>query len=88
MKFTRILKWSLFAIVGQIVLFFVAESLGDAQKVAFLSIYLPFLWFGEYFLPSGPGGHAMPIGALIGVLAGVIVYSIVVAIGICLLKKN
>jgi hypothetical protein len=36
----------------------------------------------EGLFPSGPGGHAMPGGAMLGLLVGFITYSLLIGYGI------
>jgi len=72
----RLLKYSLAGFLLQVVWFFASGFLGQAVRDFNETVYLPWASLGEYAAPSGPGGHAMPGGAILGILVGVILYSL------------
>jgi hypothetical protein len=51
------------------------------------TVYWPWLLLGEWVAPSGPGGHAMPGGAILGFLVGMFVYSLVIGAALFYLKR-
>jgi hypothetical protein len=55
----------------------------------FLFIYWPWLWLGDQlFGPGGAGGHAMAGSAILGGLLGLVAYSILAGVIICLFKAR
>ena len=42
---------------------------------------------GEWLFPSGPGGHAMPGGAMLDLLVGFLTYALLLGFGIDRLIK-
>jgi hypothetical protein len=75
----RFLKYASFGFLLQITWLFGSALFGQAVRDFAATIYLPWALLGEYVAPSGPGGHAMPGGAIMGLLAGVIVYSLLLS---------
>jgi hypothetical protein len=58
-------------------------------KSVFLDIYLPWLWLGDQLFDSGgSGSHAMAGGAILGGLLGLVAYSILASVIICLFKAR
>jgi hypothetical protein len=80
----RILKYLFLGGVTQILFFVVAEMFFVAPL---LWIFMPWIYVGEWLLPSGPGGHAMPGGAMLGVLVGFLTYGTLIGYGIDRLIK-
>lgn len=60
----------------------------DIRKPFFETLYAIWLNLGEAVFPSGPGGHEMPGGAILGFFFGVFVYSLVPALLFCILTSR
>ena len=69
----------------QVVLIVTLTWLGGQKITA--TIYWPWPSLGEYVFPSGPGGHALQAGAILGLYAGVFVYSLAVGALVIGLKR-
>lgn len=86
MTIIRIIKIVFFGIVGQIVIWSLPTLIGSPRLGG--SMYWVWVMAGEWLFPSGPGGHAMPGGAMLGILVGFITYSLLIGYGIDLLIKR
>jgi hypothetical protein len=60
----------------------------EIRKPFFERFYNIWLYLGETVFPSGPGGHAMAGGAILGFFIGVFVYSLVPALIVCFFKSR
>ena len=58
------------------------------RKPFFETLYDVWLNLGERVFPSGPGGHALPGGAILGFFFGMFVYSLVLALLVCFFKSR
>jgi hypothetical protein len=47
-------------------------------------LYEPWFGFGEAIFPSGAGGHALPGGAMLGWIAAILLYSLIIGTAIYL----
>ena len=84
----RFLKYFFFGFPIQIAGLFVSGFLGEAVRDLYGNLYQPWALFGEFVMPSGPGGHALPVGALLGILLGMIVYSIMIGLILMLVPSR
>ncbi|MEP7075713.1 MAG: hypothetical protein ABI878_07870 [Acidobacteriota bacterium] len=80
MKVSLLLKFSLIGLAVQILLIVLSTLIDIEYRKIFFGVYKPWLSVGEFFFPSGSGGHALPGGAILGWLLGVIVYSLVIGL--------
>ena len=82
----RLLKILFFGIVGQMVIWSLLTLIGSPK----LGGYMYWLWImaGEWLFPSGPGGHAFPGGAMLGLLVGLITYALLIGCAIDYLIKR
>jgi hypothetical protein len=89
MKFTCALKYFFLFLGLQIAVdaVFILMPL-ELRKTFFETLYNTWLNIGEAISPSGPGGHAMAGGAILGFLIGMIVYSLVPALIVCFFKSR
>ncbi|MEO5859058.1 MAG: hypothetical protein ABIR33_08935 [Pyrinomonadaceae bacterium] len=85
MDVLRILKFLFLGVLAQLLLGFIISLFTDNGEIA---IYMPWLYLGEFLLPSGPGGHAMPGDAILGFLVGFITYALLIGYGIDYLIKK
>jgi hypothetical protein len=90
MTFLRILKILFLGGVAQIL---IGALLSAFSREILANIYWPWIIGGEWLFPSGPGGHAMPGGAMLGILVGFLTYSLLIGYAIdhlikCLLPKR
>ena len=58
------------------------------RKPFFETLYDVWLNLGETVFPSGPGGHALPGGAILGFFFGMFVYSLVPALIVCFVRSR
>ena len=81
-----VLKWTPVGFALQmliIILFDLFVGLGNLSKTG----YGPWISLGEFALPAGPSGLAMSLGAMFGLLFGMLIYSLVVGTVLCLLRE-
>jgi hypothetical protein len=89
MRLGRIVKYFFLFLGIQIVLGIVFVILPiEIRRPYFETLYLIWANLGETILPSGPGGHAMAGGAIVGILFGVFVYSLVPALIVSSLRSR
>lgn len=74
MSITSLLKYFAIGFVAQVMIFIVAGTFGTGESE--VAIYVPWVFLGERILPSGPAGHAMPLGGMLGFLVGLTAYSL------------
>jgi hypothetical protein len=79
MSLWRAFKYFAIGVGLNIVLSLVLRTLGANLIDTF---YWPWLGAGEWVLPSGSGGHAMPGGAMLGILVGFITYSLLLGFAV------
>ena len=58
------------------------------RKPYFETLYSIWFELGETVFPSGPGGHALPGGAIVGFFFGMFVYAAVLAVVVCLFRSR
>lgn len=72
----KILKYGALGLGIEIVLIVLFALMGLGKVTE--AIYWPWLMAGNGIFPSGAGGHAMPGGAMLGFIVGMIVYALVI----------
>ena len=75
----RILKIFFLGGVAQIL---IGALLRAVSREVLADIYWPWIICGEWLFPSGAGGHAMPGGAMLGLLVGFLTYALLIGYGI------
>ena len=86
----RCVKYFLVVTGLQIALFAVLDQFRneDFQRGTYETLTDFWAGLGERMLHSGPGGHAMPAGAIIGLLLGSVLHLIVPPAIVCYLTRR
>ena len=90
MNFRLALLFSAAVLAFQIILHVIAFKGSDLLALAVMKfIYMPWISLGVLLdRSSGPGGHAFSGGAILGWLAGVLVYSLLIGAALAYLTER